>query len=532
MPEILLLSPYENLTQPAQRILEDEGVSFEIIDVPPLNSEEVVRKIDKKTQVIISRGGTAMLAKHYTNVPVIEIPVTLSDILNAVRSIQDRDNKKKVIISTANIIYDPQYISKIKGLSIDFVTSADCFVSCQDWIEERIQSEAMVKDGGYDVIIGDALVCAIAARYGIESVLIESSEASLSTAISEAMRIVEASRQRTQILIKHRKEILENGWVAHYSFRDILCKGADLAQAIRQARLFAQSSGNVLIEGETGTGKELFAQSIHNESDRVNGSFVSINCSAINENLFESELFGYVGGAFTGANKGGKKGLFECANHGTIFLDEISEIPINSQAKLLRVLQEKKLRRVGSEKIIDLDVRIICATNKNLLELSDSGNFRRDLYYRLSELELYLPPLRDRREDILVIAESFLRREAGKINRKLFWQDVNVLSPLLKYDWPGNIRELRNFIVKLVTYSEDGELTAEAVDDIFRLCYRNAPREAAGELTVNISCDLRIMEKEIFVKLLAIYDGDKEKLCKNFGISKSTLWRKLTYTPA
>jgi transcriptional regulator with PAS, ATPase and Fis domain len=529
MPEILLLSPYGKLTESAHTLLTQRGVSFEVIEVPPLRSEEVVRSIDRKAQVIISRGGTAMLAKHYTSVPVIEIPVTLSDILGSVAGISGFDGKKKVIISTANIIYDPKYISKIRGLSIDFVTSADCFVSCQDWVEERIQSEALAQGGGYDIIIGDALVCAIAARHGIHSVLIESSEESLNVAIDEAMRIVETNRRGSQQLIKRRKEILENGWVANYSFRDILGQGSDLEQAIRQARLFAGSNGNVLIEGETGTGKELFAQSIHNESNRVYGPFVSVNCSAISETLFESELFGYDSGAFTGASKGGKKGLFECAQNGTIFLDEISETSINAQAKLLRVLQERKLRRVGSEKIIDLNARVICATNKNLLELADSGQFRRDLYYRLSELELYLPPLRDRRSDVLVIAENFLHREAGKVNRKLFWKDSTVFAPLLKYDWPGNIRELRNFVIKLATYSKDGEVTSAAVDAVFRSSSREAARKKGNELTIGISRDLKLMEREIFTKLLLFYDGDKERLCREYGISRPTLWRKLKY---
>ena len=529
MSEVLFLSPYTKLAHSAQRILKERKVSFEVLEVPPLHCEEVVKGIDKKVQVIISRGGMAMLAKHYTSVPVIEIPVTLSDILDSVGRTAGNAGGRKVIISTANIICDPKYISKIRGLSIDFITSADCFVSCHDWVDERIQSEALAKDGGYDVIIGDALVCAIAAKHGINGVLIESSEESLNLAIDEAMRIVETNRHDSQTLIKRRKEILENGWVAHYTFRDILGRGSDLERAVKQARLFSRSNGSVLIEGETGTGKELFAQSIHNESDRVYGPFVSVNCSAISDSLLESELFGYDSGAFTGANKGGKKGLFECAHNGTLFLDEISETSINSQAKLLRVLQEKKIRRVGSGKIIDLNARIICATNKNLLELADCGQFRRDLYYRLSELELYLPPLRERRDDVLAIAENFLRKETGKINCKLFWKDSSIFAPLLSYDWPGNIRELRNFIVKLATFSEDGELTSDAVSAVFQASCRGATRKKGNELTIGISSDLKIMEREIFTKLLVLYDGDKDRLCREYGISKPTLWRKLSY---
>lgn len=529
MSEVIFLSPYAGLTQSAHKMLKERKVSFDVIEVPPLRADDSVKSIDKKAQVIISRGGLAMLAKHYSGIPVIEIPVTLSEILEAVGKIPGGDGRKKAVISTANIIYDPKYISKIKDMEIDFVTSEDCFVTCQNWVEEKILSESLVQNGGYDVIIGDALVCAIAAKHGIDCVLIESSEESLSSAVDEALRIVEANRRGKLLLLKNRKEILENGWVAHYSFNDILGQGVEVARAVKLARLFARSDGTVLIEGETGTGKELFAQSIHNESDRVYGPFVSVNCSAINDTLFESELFGYESGAFTGANKGGKKGLFECAHNGTIFLDEISETSINSQAKLLRVLQERKLRRVGGEKIIDLNARVICATNKNLLELAECGEFRRDLYYRLSELEMYLPPLRDRRADVLTIAEKFLRKEAGKINKNLTWKDSSIFAPLLNYNWPGNIRELRNFIVKLTTYSEDGELTSDTVNDIFQTSSHVATRTKGNELTISISSDLKIMEQEIFTKLLLLYGGDKNRLCREYGISKPTLWRKLSY---
>jgi transcriptional regulator with PAS, ATPase and Fis domain len=532
MSEILFLSPYEKLSQTARSVLAERKVDFEIVDVPPFQCEEVAKGIGKKAQVIISRGGTAMLARHHSSLPVVEIPVTLTDILGSVASITGVEGSRMAIISTANIICDPKFISKIRSLSIDFFTSADCFVSCHDWIEERIQSEALAKGGGYDIIIGDALVCAIAAKHGTRSVLIESGEQSVRMAVDEAMRIVETNRDGSRTLIKHRKEILENGWVANYSFRDILGHGSGLDEAVRHARLFAKSDGNVLIEGETGTGKELFAQSIHNESDRVYGPFVSVNCSAISDGLFESELFGYDGGAFTGASKGGKKGLFECAQNGTIFLDEISETPLSSQAKLLRVLQERKLRRVGSERIIDLDARVICATNKNLLELADNGLFRKDLYYRLGELELCLPPLRDRPQDVLLMADSFLRTEAGKIDRKLFWKDSSVFACLPKYQWPGNIRELRNFIVKLATYSSDGELTKESVQALFRSSSREATRKKGDELTVGISGDFKLMEREIFSKLLAHFDGDKKRLCAEYGISKPTLWRKLNYKKA
>ncbi|MDI6221447.1 sigma 54-interacting transcriptional regulator [Clostridioides difficile] len=232
------------------------------------------------------------------------------------------------------------------------------------------------------------------------------------------------------------KKLREKGQVARYTFDDIKTVSTKMERTKKLGMKIAESDYTILITGESGTGKELMAQSIHNASPRHSQSFIAINCAAMPENLLESELFGYEEGAFTGALKGGKKGLFEQANNGTIFLDEIGDMPIYLQSKLLRVLQENQVMRVGGENVIDIDVRVIAATNKNLLEMIKGDRFRADLYYRINVLPINIPPLRERKEDIEVMLKYFMKR------KRAISQDVQDIINV--YEWPGNIRELKN----------------------------------------------------------------------------------------
>lgn len=236
------------------------------------------------------------------------------------------------------------------------------------------------------------------------------------------------------------RKIREKGVFAKYHFSDIICQTDVMSQCISTAKKAALTDYTLLIHGESGTGKELFAQSIHNYSLRKNKPFLAINCAALSENLLESELFGYEPGSFTGAQKKGKMGLFEQANTGTIFLDEIGDISSGLQSKLLRVLQEKQIMRVGSDKIINIDVRVITATNKDLKQLVSEGKFREDLYYRLSVIPLDIPPLRSRRDDILPLLSFF----AGSDFKRIPEKDKKLLCD---YEWPGNVRELENSVI-------------------------------------------------------------------------------------
>ncbi|MBM7661886.1 transcriptional regulator with PAS, ATPase and Fis domain [Bacillus mesophilus] len=256
-----------------------------------------------------------------------------------------------------------------------------------------------------------------------------------------------------------RRELVTKGYVAKYNFDSIIGHSAALIGTKKVAKKLAKTELPLLIQGENGTGKELFASAIHNHSSRQNGPYLAVNCSALPEDLLESELFGYEEGAFTGAKKGGKKGLFEQADGGTILLDEIGDISIKLQARLLRVLQEMEIRRVGGNKNIPIDVRVISATNKNLSRMIDDGTFREDLYHRLKVLSLQIPPLRERSTDIPLLAEMFILQN-GHTDIDV---EPAVVKMLIQYKWNGNIRELKNTILYMLAVCDGKTIT---VDDL------------------------------------------------------------------
>lgn len=247
------------------------------------------------------------------------------------------------------------------------------------------------------------------------------------------------------------------------TFADISFVSPVMKRVIEQARRYAESDSTILISGETGTGKELFARALHSASRRANAAFVPVNCAAIPDTLLESELFGYVEGAFTGAVKGGKQGLFELANGGTLFLDEVGDVSAHLQVKLLRVLQEQRVRRVGSNKEVAINVRIIAATNRNLEDMVADKTFREDLYYRLNVIPLQIPPLRERFEDIRLLSELFLKQFADKLQRSITGFSPLALQRLEGYNWPGNVRELKNIIERAVNLVDGSEVQSEHI---------------------------------------------------------------------
>lgn len=306
-----------------------------------------------------------------------------------------------------------------------------------------------------------------------------------------------------------RREMKQKGFTAQYTFNDILVKDAQMQQRLILAYKYAKTDANVLILGETGTGKELFAQSIHNASPRSQYPFVAVNCAALPEHLLESELFGYSEGAFTGAKKGGKEGLFELAHKGTIFLDEIGEMPINLQAKLLRVLQEKELRRIGDNKIIPVDVRIISATNITIRRKILEGEFRSDLYYRINLLEMQLPPLRERPDDIEWIFMNLLEQHCRAHAQPVPHVSPEVLAQVRSYPWYGNVRELRNFSERLIILNEGSEITLEQL-------------ELTGLVDAAAEKDDGHAERSGPAQPYK----RKEDIAREMGISRTTLWRR------
>lgn len=319
------------------------------------------------------------------------------------------------------------------------------------------------------------------------------------------------------------------GMKAHYTFGDIIGSSPQMRRLIDFAERIADSPSTILVNGESGTGKEVFAQSIHNASSRRDAGFVAVNCGAIPEQLFESELFGYDEGAFTGARRGGKPGKFELANGGTLFLDEVGEMPTDMQVKLLRTLQEGVIVRVGGNKPIQVDVRIIAATNKDLKQLVEEKKFRLDLYYRLSVIPLKIPALRHRGEDIRTLIEYFLRVKAFKLNKPIPHLDPDVYQLLMRYEWPGNVRELENFIEKTVNL--DGAIMLDVEDeDAFRQKYLspthgNAPMQSQKFDYPEIRT-LAETEKQTIQDTLRMLNGNKTQTAKMLGIGRNTLYLK------
>lgn len=331
---------------------------------------------------------------------------------------------------------------------------------------------------------------------------------------------IQKTEQRIRLLNK------QKGFMAKANFADIVGKSKAIRTEVQKAKSYAKTNSNIFISGETGVGKEIFAQSIHNYSLRQDGPFVAINCAALPENLLESELFGYEEGAFTGSRKGGKIGLFELAHQGTIFLDEIGEIPPSLQARLLRVLQEKEVLRIGGERVIPIDVRIIAATNIKLEEKL-SGHFRADLYYRLNVFQLKIAPLRDRIEDVIDLFMYFLKKHYNITDHKDVISEQATIV-LTCYSWPGNVRELQNVAERFALFFKKA---AKITEDVIRemLVMSVGEDNLFDDLLKRYNFDPNNNKKippELLEDLELVFPRRKSKIAEKLGISRTTLWRE------
>lgn len=309
------------------------------------------------------------------------------------------------------------------------------------------------------------------------------------------------------------------GSQARYTFQDIIGSSDPLRHAVERARRAACGTANVLLTGESGTGKEVFAQAIHSGSNRAKGPFVAINCAALPRDLIESELFGFAGGSFTGAHRTGRPGKFELASGGTIFLDEITEMPLDVQAKLLRVLQEREVTRIGDSRAIPIDVRVVSASNRAMQGLVSRREFREDLFYRLDVIGIAIPPLRERGADVAMLANHFLRRYAAALDKDLFRLSEGSLRRIAEYDWPGNIRQLENTIERLVNLSDEGgqlEVDLPAPE----ASAKAAPLPAPGRT-------LREVEQEAIRAALACHGDNVTRAASALGISRGTLYARI-----
>jgi DNA-binding NtrC family response regulator len=330
----------------------------------------------------------------------------------------------------------------------------------------------------------------------------------------------------TQKALESRKAFFENIYLREElkkksEFDMVIGKSEAMEKVIDIVRRVSSTDSTVLITGESGTGKELLAREIHNHSSRKVAPFVVVDCGALVETLFESELFGHVKGSFTGAHET-KHGRFEVANGGTIFLDEISNISLNIQAKLLRVIQEREITRVGSTKSIRVDVRIIAATNENLAELVKKGKFREELFYRLSVVPIHLPPLRERKEDVSLLVEHFLRKYNKRAKKKIHNISSVIKKALMEYDWPGNIRELENTIERAVVLSKGDEIELE---DLVYHGISSSP--SLFHPTGGRYKSLDEIEKEYIKSVLQAQYRNKSKTAKILGIDRKTLMAKI-----
>lgn len=343
-----------------------------------------------------------------------------------------------------------------------------------------------------------------------------------------------------------REKLLANNYVARTSFSNIIAKDPAMQQVCDQAKRYAPTNSNILITGESGTGKEVLAQSIHNESTCRQGAFIAINCAAIPETLLESELFGYEEGAFTGAKKGGKVGLIELSHNGTLFLDEIGLIPYSLQAKLLRVIQERQISRLGGNNLIHVRNRLICATNENLPDLIAQGKFREDLFYRINVLPLRIPNLRERKLDIIPLAKHFIKEKSMELGQNFIVED-NELLPLLNYNWPGNVRQLEAFIERLIVLQTEDTIQMNNILNLMHTLpqiqkHQEAPRfiteskaaqtpeYAFSAITLNYAGTgrtLKDIENDAILAAYRKHNGNLTLIREELGISRTTLWKKL-----
>ncbi|HBU6571126.1 propionate catabolism operon regulatory protein PrpR [Citrobacter amalonaticus] len=483
-----------------------------------LGFEKAVTYIRKKLttercDAIIAAGSNGAYLKSRLSIPVILIKPSGFDVLQALAK------AGKLTASIGVVTYQetlPALMAFQKTFNLQleqrsYITEEDA----RGQINE-------LKANGIDAVVGAGLITDLAEEAGMTGIFIYSA-ATVRQAFSDALDMTRLTQRR------HGHYASDQALRTRYGLGDIRGESAQMEQVRHTIMLYARSPASVLIQGETGTGKELAAQAIHREfctrpgtrGDKTAHPFVAVNCGAIAESLLEAELFGYEEGAFTGSRRGGRAGLFEIAHGGTLFLDEIGEMPLPLQTRLLRVLEEKEVTRVGGHHPIPVTVRVISATHCNLEDEMKHGQFRRDLFYRLSILRLSLPALRERPADILPLAEGFLKQSLAALSVP-FTESVRAglaqsAGALLHYQWPGNIRELRNMMERLALF-----LSVEPMPQLNEhLLQQILPELAENESPSSPSPSATPQQ------VLAQFNGDKRAAARYLGISRTTFWRRL-----
>ena len=524
-----LIQSYEKTISLIESTFGATIVTLDIEDIQDIGAAIIGLREDG-TEVII--GGNRVVTEceklEMPSVLIETIEETIVDTIAKAENYLELRLKEKQQVELLNSILDFAYNGILavdqKGLitvfnpviqSLTGRTSKEAMGRPVDDIVENTRMQQVIRNGLPE--LGDLQ------RIGTKSIVTNRVPIIVDGEVMGAVATFQEVESLQQMEANVRRKLQSKGHTARFTFEDIKGKSPALVSTVEKARLFARTDSTVLILGESGTGKELFAQSIHNESTSSHQPFVAVNCAALPENLLESELFGYVEGAFTGAKRGGKAGLFELAHHGTIFLDEISEMNPNLQARLLRVLQEREVTRLGADYVIPLNVRVIAASNRDLYKFVMDGMFREDLYYRLCVLALAIPPLRERREDIRDIASFFVEKKSREMGLSCAISEEAMVS-LIGYDWPGNVRQLENVIERCVVLSRGGEIRRNIVEDALDARVNESIPE---KNTPSGAGDLQKLETETILRILAEVGGNKKLAAERLGISTTTLWRRL-----
>jgi len=629
---IYVVAPFAELAELARQMI-DEMAAETAVSLGDLHDglDCARAAIADGAEVLISRGGTALLLKRHLACPVVEIGVTAYDLLRCLIALPRGFRGEIGVVGFENVISDAGLIGQTMNLEITAVTLTEN-TRVQTVLEEAVA-------GGVEVVIGDAVTVRSAREMGIPGLLIISGREAIQMALQEAQRILTVMRHERQrvaelkailnssndaivavdqdnciklfnrkaaelfevpaegrvqglsiaaalgerlpanlfagdeprqgllhrigeatVMVnrvpiyeggrlagsvatfqdvtalqraeqKVRRELHAKGLVARQHLHNITAAAPVMRRVIDLAARYAGSESTVLIQGESGTGKELFAQGIHNASPRSGGPFVAVNSAALPESLLESELFGHVEGAFTGASKGGRAGLFELAHHGTIFLDEIGEMPLPLQSRLLRVLQEREVMRVGGSRVLPVNIRVIAATNRSLAAEVAAGRFRADLFYRLNVLVLTIPPLRERPEDVTVLLSQFLEQLAARRGSSPPELDAALVEALTRHRWPGSVRELKGFAERVDLMAADGALDQVDLDELLSgLGLRQQPPVSPAAPPAS-SPDLRGTLGEItgriIEQVLAVEGGNITRTARRLGVDRTTLWRRL-----
>jgi propionate catabolism operon transcriptional regulator len=479
------------------------------------------RMASEHCDVVISAGSNAAYLKGRVSVPVVVAQASGFDVMQALARARRMSSKIGVI----------QYQKPLPELA-EFAVTFGLVIEQRTYVTEEDARASIeeLKAAGIEVIVGAGLITDLAEEAGLKAVFVYSA-ASIRRAFDDALEMARLTQLESG---RARRTPAADSRRVRRGLNDLRGESAAMERLRQSVVLYARSPATVLIQGETGSGKELVAQAIHRESPRrgVHRPFVAVNCGAIAESLLESELFGHEEGAFTGARRGGHAGLFEAANGGSLFLDEIGEMPLALQTRLLRVLEEREVTRVGGTRPVPIDVRVISATHCDLERRVREGRFRADLFYRLAVLRLALPPLRARPDDIPGLAEWSLKHALAALSARPhpnLAAEIAACAPLLAaYAWPGNVRELRNLMERLALFLAAEPLQALTPGFLLAVAPELAPELAAAPANQGTAAALpAAVRQESAAEVLARFGGQRDAAARHLGISRTTLWRRL-----